>query len=84
MDQTTDNGTAWALSRLGSAIDSFVDRSINAPQRIDNLGLQYGLDSNGNLYQLGQPGLLGGASQKIGVSPMLILVVLGVFLLVKH
>lgn len=49
---STADGGAWALSRLGFAIDSYVDRQINNPQNLAG-NQQYGIDANGNVYQLG-------------------------------
>ncbi len=89
MDPTQDPnaGTTWALSRLGFAIDTYVDRQINSPQRIDNPALQYGVDANGNLYQVGQPGSLGAngtQTRQIGISPLLLLAIGAVVLLAMH
>lgn len=52
MDETTDN--AWLSARLGNAIDAWVDRTLNRPQLGYDPAQAYGMDSNGNLYQLGQ------------------------------
>lgn len=57
MDETsnsTDTGT-WALARLGFAIDTYVDRQLNAPQQIYDASQAYGIDSNGQMYKVGQP-----------------------------
>jgi hypothetical protein len=85
--QTTDQ---WALSRLGFAIDTLVDRTINSPQAIDNPAIAYGVDANGNMYQVGQPGTIGvnGArrttTMPITVPPLLILAVLAIVLIHHH
>lgn len=57
MDETTNSpdAGAWVLSRLGFAIDSYVDRQLNTPQVIAQSGAPYGIDNNGNLYKVGQP-----------------------------
>ena len=59
MDEIQNNGGtdvgAWALSRLGYAIDVYTDRQLNTPQVITDHSAAYGMDSNGNLYQVGQP-----------------------------
>lgn len=44
---------AWALARLGNAIDRLVDREINSPQRMSGQA-GYGMDEYGNLYKLGE------------------------------
>jgi hypothetical protein len=57
MDDETQSGTdvgTWGMARLGYAIDTYVDRQINTPQVMSN-GAAYGMDSNGNLYKVGQP-----------------------------
>lgn len=51
MDETNN---AWLSARLGNAIDAWVDRTINRPQLGYDPAQAYGMDSNGNLYQLGQ------------------------------
>lgn len=57
MDETSNSpdGGAWVLSRLGYAIDTYVDRQINGPQVIAQNSAPYGIDQNGNLYKVGQP-----------------------------
>ncbi|MTV36278.1 hypothetical protein [Duganella radicis] len=52
MDETADN--AWLNARLGNAIDVWVDRTLNRPQLGYDPAQAYGMDANGNLYQLGQ------------------------------
>jgi hypothetical protein len=46
--------SSWFLARAGNAIDVLVDRAIRQPQYLNDVGRQYGVDDNGNLYQLGQ------------------------------
>lgn len=56
MDETQVTQTqadAWALSRIGNAVDVIVDRTLNRPQTFSDAGRSYGVDANGNLYQLG-------------------------------
>lgn len=84
MDQTTDN-TAWALSRLGNAIDALVDRQLGtqSQQIIGQTG--YGIDSNGNLYTLGTTS--GGNTAAVAAKPnmmMILLLCAGVYLLAKN
>lgn len=50
---TQGQADAWALSRVGNAIDALVDRTLNRPQVFNDSGQQYGVDGNGNLYPLG-------------------------------
>lgn len=54
-DIYADDFGAWTLSRLGNAIDVYVDRTINNPQIVRDASQAYGVDANGNLYDLGQP-----------------------------
>ena len=51
MDETLtpNNGDAWALSRLGYAIDVLVDRKLNDPQAIYDSSQAYGIDGEGRL-----------------------------------
>jgi hypothetical protein len=46
--------SSWFLARAGNAIDAIVDRQIRQPQYLNDAGQQYGVDGNGNIYQLGQ------------------------------
>jgi len=88
MDQTltSDNATAWGLSRLGYAIDVFVDRKLNNPQLITDHSAAYGMDASGNLYEVGQPTTvqqvspLGGQ----GGSSLLLLVLALAFMASRH
>ena len=78
----TENQTleAWGLSRLGFAIDSYVDREVNRSTRIADSGA-YGIDDQGRIYTAGQP--YGGAvvAQRQPIStPMLLLILAGVYL----
>jgi hypothetical protein len=45
---------SWLAARLGNAIDAGIDRVTNRPQYNVDPGRSYGVDQNGNLYQLGQ------------------------------
>jgi len=78
MDETQNSNDpgAWALSRLGFAIDTYVDRQLNTPQVIAQSGAPYGIDQNGNLYQVGQPTTVQTVKPMSGVggSGMLLLV----------
>lgn len=88
MDQTltSNNADSWALSRLGYAIDVFVDRRLNNPQVITDHSAAYGMDANGNLYEVGQPTTvqqvspLGGQ----GGSSLLLLVLALAFMASRH
>ena len=51
MDETQD---AWLSARLGNAIDAWVDRTLARPQIGSDPSQAYGIDANGNIYQLGQ------------------------------
>lgn len=68
---------AWALARVGNAIDAGVDRVINQPQIVTDAGIAYGINGAGQLYQLGRPGTAGNAG--VGVNNTLL--VLGVLFL---
>lgn len=46
--------SSWFLARAGNAIDAIVDRQIRQPQYLNDAGQQWGVDGNGNIYQLGQ------------------------------
>lgn len=84
MDENQDGG-AWVLSRLGYAIDAYVDRQLSNPQIIQDHSAAYGMDSNGNLYRVGQPTTVQTVAPVAGtISPTLLLLALGVFLLVKR
>ncbi|NIA56184.1 hypothetical protein HAV22_21355 [Massilia sp. TW-1] len=87
MDETVSNqggADAWFLSRLGQAIDVYVDRQINSPQVIQS-SAAYGVDPNtGALYHLGQPGVVQTVAPVQGGSNMGLLVVLGLLLVVTH
>jgi hypothetical protein len=77
---------AWTLSQLGNVIDAYVDRTINAPQVVHDASQAYGVDQNGNLYQLGQPNMGGqvGGQVSVGGSPlMLLLIGVVIFMAVK-
>lgn len=55
MDDTTQSGLdSWTMARLGNAIDVAVDRALNKPPTLVDSGQAYGVDQNGNIYQLGQ------------------------------
>jgi hypothetical protein len=55
MDETNSNPLdAWLGARVGNAIDVWVDRTLNRPQFTNDPSQAYGVDGNGNLYQLGQ------------------------------
>jgi hypothetical protein len=91
MDETTNSqggsdGGAWVLSRLGFAIDTYVDRQINGPQVIAQTGAPYGIDQNGNLYKVGQPTVVQTVSPMSGAggSGMLLLVLAIAFVASHH
>lgn len=56
MDDTQTPGfnDAWLSARIGNAIDVLTDRALNRPQLGSDPSQAYGVDANGNLYQLGQ------------------------------
>jgi hypothetical protein len=86
MDQilTSSNAEAWSLSRLGYAIDVLVDRKLNDPQAISDHSAAYGIDGNGNMYEVGKPTSVQTINPVNGtISPMFLLMVIGVVLLVK-
>lgn len=78
--QNSDAG-AWFLSRLGYAIDSYVDRTINRPQVVYDASQAYGVDENGNLYRLGQPANYGynqtGGTVSVGGNPLMLVLLVG-------
>ncbi|MGB9107551.1 MAG: hypothetical protein WCC39_02580 [Telluria sp.] len=78
MDDTTNDGGTWALSRLGFAIDAYVDRQLNNPQVITDHSAAYGMDSNGNLYKVGQPTTVQTVSPVQSNNSILMLLVLAV------
>ena len=58
MDEPMGNSggwDAWAQAITGNAINAAVDRVMHRPQYMSDPSIQYGMDANGNLYQLGQP-----------------------------
>lgn len=81
--ETGDGGgvqmDAWMMSRLGFALDTYIDREINKPQLVYDQSQAYGVADDGTLYTLGRPasrvGAVGG-----GVNSTLLLV--GIVLLV--
>jgi len=81
MNETQNDGTAWFLSHLGYAIDSYVDRTLNRPQVVYDASQAYGVDENGNLYQLGRPANYGytqaGGTVSVGGNPLMLLLLLG-------
>jgi hypothetical protein len=88
MDETqsgTDAG-AWALSRLGYAIDAYVDRQLNTPQVIYDSSAAYGIDGNGQMYKVGQPTTVQTVSPVSGTggSTMLLLVLALAFMASRH
>jgi hypothetical protein len=84
MDENQDGGV-WALSHLGYAIDAYVDRQLSNPQIVQDHSAAYGMDANGNLYKVGQPTTVQTVAPVAGtISPMMILLAFGVYLLAKH
>jgi hypothetical protein len=83
--EDTNQWSAWALSRVGNAIDAYVDRQILGPQYLNGGYQQYGQDAYGKLYPLGQP-----SGQVIGqvqpnsqqISPLMLLLIVGAIFLV--
>lgn len=86
MDDTTNDTGTWALARLGYAIDAYVDRQLNNPQIITDHSAAYGMDSNGNLYKVGQPTTVQTVSPMAGTpNATMLLLILGVaFLATRH
>jgi hypothetical protein len=81
---TPDLG-AWGLSRLGFAIDTWTDREINRPQKIAQSGAPYGIDQNGNLYEVGKPATVQTVSPvKGGANPQMLLLVLVLAYVASH
>lgn len=56
MDEQNQQPSAWDFSRLGNAIDRYVDRQLNNPQIVHDASDQYGVGPNGELYHVGQAG----------------------------
>lgn len=82
MADTSDLG-AWTLSKLGTVIDAYVDRTINSPQVVHDASAAYGVDSNGNLYNLGQTNN-GRSTVSVGMNPLtLALIAVVIVLMVK-
>lgn len=69
--------SAWALSRVGVAIDAYVDRAIRQPQYLSTGGQQYGVDDRGNLYPLGQTNgqIVANVQTKATISPVMLLLI---------
>lgn len=68
--------SSWFLARAGNAIDAIVDRQIRQPQYLNDAGQQYGVDSNGRIYQLGQTNgqiVAQVQTNKQSISPILII-----------
>jgi hypothetical protein len=89
MDETTQSGPdvgAWALSKLGYAIDIYTDRQLNTPQVITDHSSAYGMDSNGNLYKVGQPTTVQTVSPVSGAggSSLLLIVLVLAFVASHH
>jgi len=87
MDETSNNNdfSVWAMSHLGFAIDSYVDRRLNDPQVIVQSGAAYGIDGNGQLYQVGQPTSVSTVRPVAGTgSSMLIIVLALAFVASRH
>lgn len=86
MDETTNNpdGGAWVLSRLGFAIDTYVDRELNRPQVIAESGSPYGIDQSGNLYKVGQPTTVQTVTPVSGGGGGMLLLVLALAYVASH
>lgn len=82
MEDDPQNGTGdpWLMSRLGYAIDAYVDREINKPTAIANSGA-YGVGADGRMYMQGQPaqGAIVQPRQPVNTT-LLLLVLAGVYL----
>ncbi len=78
MQQPNESIEAWSMSRLGFAIDAYVDREINKPTAISN-NSAYGIDESGRMYLQGQATQSATPRQPINTT-FLILVLAGVFL----
>lgn len=62
VDETTGSAPdvgAWALSRVGNALDALVDREIRRPLTVSDPSQAYGIDEFGRYYQRGQNGAPG-------------------------
>lgn len=87
MDETTNSndGGAWVLSRLGFAIDTYVDRQLNRPQAVYDASQAYGIDPNGQMYRVGQPTTVQTVSPISGGSSSMLLVILALaFVASRH
>ena len=85
MDETNSNdGGAWVLSRLGFAIDSYVDRQLNRPQAIYDASQAYGIDPNGQMYKVGQPTTVQTVSPISGGGSSMLLLILALAFVASH
>lgn len=87
MDDTTQPSglDAWVMARLGNAIDVGVDRALNRQPTMVDPGQAYGVDQNGNIYQLGKAnGQLSASIQTTSPqrSNMTVLLLVGLVLLI--
>jgi hypothetical protein len=85
MDETQTGGLdAWVMARVGNALDAGIDRVINRPQFVSDPSQAYGVDQNGNIYQLGKSnGQITASVQTntaggVAFNPMMMLLVIGV------
>lgn len=81
----TDDTTAWGLSRLGHAIDVYVDRQLGSQSQVIMGQAGYGIGADGALYQLGTTA--NGNTVATAAKPnvmLLALVGLGIYLLAKN
>ena len=85
MDETTSDGSAWALSALGNAIQSYVDRTVNSPQIVHDASSQYYVGSDGGLYKVGATATATTSLSTASNNTILLLVLgIAVIMLVKH
>jgi hypothetical protein len=79
--QAQDAG-AWVLSKLGYAIDVYVDRTLRRPAEVVDPSVQFGMDAYGNVYQAGK--LDTRSASSAGISPLLLLAGVAVVVLMLN
>ena len=75
----------WLAARLGNAIDVSVDRVINTPQVVYDASQAYGVDGNGQIYQLGKTNQQAVKGPVVGAAnpQMLLMIIIAIVMLAK-